>query len=96
MSEIDNVFSTAGSTGDTTKSGPRRYFGCTARASGGAITVNVYDGASTAGELIDTLQVADGAEVTHWFGPNGITCKGGIFVDGVTNCAAYVVRHTGA
>lgn len=95
MEQNPAVVSTAGTTGDTSVQGHgRRYYGGTVRASGGAITVNVYDGTSSAGELIDTFQVADGASVTHWFGPNGITTLTGIFMDGVANCAAHICYHS--
>ena len=93
--EHPKVVSTTGTTGDTSVQGHgRKYYGGTVRASGGAITVNVHDGASAAGELIDTFQVADGASVTHWFGPNGIECQTGIFMDGVANCAAHIAYHS--
>lgn len=88
------VNSTTGTTGDTTITGGTTYYGLSL-LSAAAVTVNVYNGTSASGELIDVVATVGAAGATyHWFGPNGIRCNNGLFVDGVANTTAYVVYHS--
>lgn len=52
-----------------------------ADASHGNAHVHVYNGTSNAGVLVCTGLPANGEHDTRWYGPNGIKCPAGIYVE---------------
>ena len=48
------------------------------------VHVHVYDGTNNTGTLVASADPANGGHEVLWFGPNGIHCPNGIFVDVVT------------
>lgn len=47
----------------------------------GNVHIHVYNGTSTAGNLIAGAVPANGDHDSHWFGPNGIYCPDGIYIE---------------
>lgn len=47
----------------------------------GNVHIHIYNGTSTADQLICGGDPSNGGHATRWFGPNGIACPDGIFVN---------------
>lgn len=57
--------------------------------------IRVYDNTSAAsGTLLESVKLAAGESVSDWYGPNGIRCANGIYVDVVTGSVEGGVRYS--
>lgn len=44
-------------------------------------TVDVYDGSTVGGRFIQRVNLAGGASMSQWYGPFGLHCRIGLFVN---------------
>ena len=61
--------------------------------SGGAATVDVYDGLGTGGEIIDSFQAAASSRDQHFLA-EGIALRVGLYVNIGDNVSAFTVYYT--
>lgn len=47
----------------------------------GNVHIHIYNGTDTTGNLIAGAVPANGDHDSHWFGPNGIYCPDGIYIE---------------
>ena len=47
----------------------------------GNVHVHIHEGTDNTGDLIASAAPANGKHEIFWFGPGGIKCEGGIYVD---------------
>lgn len=88
---LDPVQALAVSTSATqVTSGAKIYYGATIQAGTASTVVNIRNGTSTAGSLIDVFHVAANTEDFH-FATNGVQAPAGIFFDTDGANAASVV-----
>lgn len=75
----------ATTTGELIKAGPAGLFSITSTGTGGAVTI--YDGTSSAGDILFTKTLAVG-DIIHW-GSHGLAAKNGLYivVTGTVNVA---------
>jgi len=61
--------------------------GVTVSAGANAPKVNVHDGTANTDTIVASISVAANGSGTVWFGPGGIACGDGLYVDIVTGDA---------
>lgn len=67
-------------------------FSCHETAAAVATAV-IRDGTSVNGTPIAYISLAAAGGQTQWFGPQGIVCPGGIFLDRVTGTTEFTVWY---
>jgi hypothetical protein len=50
-------------------------------SSHGQVHLHLHNGGANTTPIVALIKPANGDHETHWFGPNGIACPNGIFVD---------------
>ena len=50
----------------------------------GAATLNIEHGTANSSPIMDAVNLAASASVTHWFGPQGLPCASGIWIERLT------------
>lgn len=50
----------------------------------GAATLNIEHGTANSSPVLDAINLAASASVTHWFGPQGLPCDDGIWIERLT------------
>ena len=62
--------------------------------SGTPINLHIHNGANNSGTpIIAGAYVANNASYTSWFGPNGVACSAGIYVDVVSGTATGSILY---
>jgi hypothetical protein len=62
-----------------------RLMGLSVRETAGAVaTLNVEHGTANSSPIMDAINLAAAGTVTHWFGPQGLPCAGGIWIERLT------------
>jgi len=56
-------------------------------------TMSLHNGTSASGAALAYINLASGGSVTEWFGPQGIPCAGGVWIERLTGSTA-VILHT--
>jgi hypothetical protein len=65
--------------------GPAVFYGLDVNDdASGNVHVHVYNGTSNTGVMVSSAVPANGDHDQHWFGPNGILCPSGIYVEVVS------------
>lgn len=75
---------------------PKSYYGFSLRETSGTTgaIVEIYDGTSTAGELIESISLAPGESARESYAmPGGVGLATGLFVDIVSGSVRGVVRY---
>lgn len=47
----------------------------------GAATVNIEHGTANSSPIMDAITLAASSGITHWFGPQGLPCASGIWIE---------------
>jgi hypothetical protein len=62
-----------------------RLMGLSVRETAGAVaTLNIEHGTANSSPIMDAINLAAAGTVTHWFGPQGLPCAGGIWIERLT------------
>lgn len=49
-----------------------------------AATLNIEHGTANSSPIMDAINLAASSSTTHWFGPQGLPCSGGIWIERLT------------
>ena len=62
-----------------------RLMGLSVRETAGAVaTLNIEHGAAASSPIVDAINLAAAGSITHWFGPQGLPCSSGVYVERLT------------
>lgn len=50
----------------------------------GVATLNIEHGTANSSPIMDAINLAAAGSITHWFGPQGLPCSGGIWIERLT------------
>ena len=94
---LDQFTTTVVAAGSTDEAGVAatanmRLMGYSIKETAGAVaTMSLLHGASSAGTALAHENFAAAASVTRWFGPQGIPCASGIWIERLTGSTAVVL-----
>jgi hypothetical protein len=62
-----------------------RLMGLSVRETAGAVaTLNIEHGTANSSPIMDAVNLGAAGTVTHWFGPQGLPCASGIWIERLT------------
>lgn len=62
-------------------------------AAASTVEVRIYNGTSNSGDLVGVAKPDDTKHEQFWFGPNGIHCPDGVYVDVVSGTPSGTILH---
>jgi hypothetical protein len=91
--QFRDVLADAVTADENTKAYATHYFGFSFRETAGSTaTIRVYDALTATGTLLDSIQLAANESAREFYGPDGIKCSTGVYVDIVSGTVEGSVR----